>query len=167
MSPLLKRIGFSGFLFLFLFSSFNIPAFSADKSTQISSMRISSKEFLSSPFAKFFKEHKYQEALKAIEKLSKQYPDDPLILRYRALTLERLDRRKEAVAIYQKLLAQDPEHAPTRIALGRSYRRQGKGGAAAEEFRKASLHSKKQNLPEMGASGAQQDAFSDQKTGQT
>ena len=144
MTLILKKVGSGGLLFIFLFSSFNIPAFSADESTQVSSMHISSKEFLASPFAKFFKEHKYQEALKAIEQLSNQYPDDPLILRYRALTLEKLGRRKEAVAIYQKLLAQDPEHAPTRIALGRAYRHQGKREAAAQEFRKASLHSKKQ-----------------------
>ena len=144
MKSILKRIGLIGFSFIFLLSGFNTPVFSKNKTAETNSTRISSKEFLSGSFAKFFKAHKYQKALKAIEELSKQYPDDPLILRYRALTLERLDRRKEAVAIYQKLLAQDPEHAPTRIALGRAYRRQGKGKAATLEFRQASLHSKKQ-----------------------
>ena len=137
MGSILKRISFSVLLFVFLLSALNIPAFSANQSTQSNLARISTEEFLESPFAKSFKEHKYQKALKVIEELSKQYPDDPLILRYRALTLEKLDRRKEAVAVYQKLLAQNPEHASTRISLGRAYLRQGENKAAAEEFRKA------------------------------
>ena len=145
MSSILKRVGLNGLLLIFLLSGLNTPAFSKDKTAETNPTRISAEELLTSPFAKFFKEHKYQKALNAINELSQKYPDDPLILRYQALTFEELGRRKEAVILYQKLLSQNPEHAPTRMFLGRAYRHQGKSEAAVEEFRKASLHAKEES----------------------
>ena len=100
------------------------------------SSSISSQEFLSSPFAKFFKQHQYQKALDVLTELSRKYPDDPIILRYEALTLERLGRTQEAISIYQRILAKHPNLASARFFLGRAYVSKGQYQAAAEEFRR-------------------------------
>ena len=60
------------------------------------------------------------------------------------MTLQRLGRTQEAVAVYQKLLSQNQAPVPTRIFLGRAYLRQGKKKMAAEEFRWVLLHSKEE-----------------------
>ena len=65
-----------------------------------------------------------------------------MVLRYQALTLEQLGRTQEAIALYQKLLSQNPDYTPTRIFLGRAHARKGDGKAAAEEFRSVILNSK-------------------------
>ncbi len=133
-------------IFLALFLSglaFAVSNEDASK-TEARPQPLSSEEFLSSPFAKFFKEHQYQKALDALKELSQKYPNDSLILRYQALTLEELGRHKEAMDLYRKLRSQNPEHTPTRIFLGRAYVRQGKGEAAAREFRWVLLHSKEE-----------------------
>jgi len=49
---------------------------------------ISSKEFLSSDFIASFRNQEYNKALKDSDTLLKKYPQDPLLLRYRARTLE-------------------------------------------------------------------------------
>ncbi len=119
---------------LFLIS-LNTYAVSSDETKGTSSARISTEEFLSSPFAKSFKARGYKKALAASDGLLKKYPNDPLILRYRALTLEQLGRMDEAIALYRKILAQNPNHGPTRILLARAFKRKGKAEAAAREFR--------------------------------
>ena len=124
-------------LFLLLFFcglNFTIPN-EAYAKTENSFRPISSEEFLSGSFASAFKERQYSKALKALEDLKNQYPNDPLILRYEALTLDRLGRTQEAINAYQKLLSQYPDQAPARIFLGRAYIRKGNYQAAAEEFR--------------------------------
>ena len=113
---------------------FSTPDVKAAK-TQADSAQISSEEFLTSSFATSFKNHQYKKALKELKTLSQKYPNDPLILRYRALTLQKLGRTEEAISIYQKLLSEHPDHAPTRIFLGRARAQAGNGKAAAEQFR--------------------------------
>ncbi len=122
---------FLPFLFLILFLSSSASAKSENKSKHVSS-----KEFLASPFAKAFKAHQYQKALQALEKMRKKYPNDPLVLRYQALTLERLGRTQEATAAYQKLLSRHPDEPSARIFLGRTYAKRKNYKAAAEEFRR-------------------------------
>ena len=101
-----------------------------------SAQRVSSEEFLASPFAKAFKARQYAKALNALEDLTKKYPEDPLVLRYEALTLEKTERLPEAITAYRKLLSRYPDQAPARIFLGRAYARKGDYQAAAEEFRR-------------------------------
>ena len=108
----------------------------ADDLQKNRSSSISSQEFLSSPFAKFFKEHQYQKALNVLTELAGKYPEDPIILRYEALTLERLGRTQEAISIYQKILAKHPNLASARFFLGRAYVSKGQYQAAAGEFRR-------------------------------
>ena len=103
--------------------------------------RISSEEFLASPFASTFQAKDYSGALKALEVLAKAYPDDPLILRYRAVTLARLGRTKKAIAAYRRLLSHNPKHVPTHIFLGQAYRQAGQNRQAADEWRWVAEHS--------------------------
>ena len=102
--------------------------------------RISSKEFVASPFARAFQAKDYSGALEALDALAKAYPDDPLILRYRAVTLARLGRTKKAIAVYRRLLARNPEHVPTHLFLGQAYRQTGQNREAADEWRWVAEH---------------------------
>ena len=63
-----------------------------------------------------------------------EYPDDPLVARYHALVLDRLGRTEEAVAIYQRLLREDPQHVPTHFFLGQAYLHRGDRSAAGKEW---------------------------------
>jgi hypothetical protein len=105
------------------------------------SPRISTEAFLASPFARLYQARDYPNALKALDVLLITYPEDPLILRYRARVLARLGRTTEAIALYRRLVSQDPDHAPTRIVLGEAYLRDGQAEAAAEQWRWVLRHS--------------------------
>ena len=122
-------------LFFLLCSLHFIIPNEAFAKAESSSESISSQEFLASPFAKAFKEQKYSKAIEALKELKKKYPEDPLILRYEALTLDRMGKTQEAIGAYQKLLAKDPGQVPVRIFLGRAYIRKRNYQAAAGEFR--------------------------------
>ncbi len=95
---------------------------------------ISEKEFLNSPFSRLFRQRKFKEALAGIDELIRKYPDDPLLLRYRGLTLDKLGRRAEAIAAYRKILSGRPGHVPTRLFLGLAYAKQGQREEAAREL---------------------------------
>jgi tetratricopeptide (TPR) repeat protein len=97
---------------------------------------ISSEAFLSSDFVKFFKDKEYSKALKAIDALAAKYPDDPLVLRYRGFTLEKLVRNEEAITIYKQILSKDPNYVPARIFLSRAYLAEKKREEAAGELRR-------------------------------
>ena len=99
------------------------------------STRISSDDFLASDFAKRFQRGEYAQALQALETLSAAHPADPLILRYRAATLEKLGRRAEAIAAYQEILSAHPADIPTHLFLGLAYARAGHRPEAADQFR--------------------------------
>lgn len=113
-----------------------LPA-AADDATSSSltgSTEISAEELMASPFAAFFKADEYEQALEALQPILERYPTDPLVLRYRAMTLDRLGRSEEAVALYQQLLRRDPDHVPTRFFLGQAYERLGQRERAAKEW---------------------------------
>ena len=57
-----------------------------------------------------------------------------MLLRYRALTLDKLGRHKEAIAAYKQILSQHPNHIPTHLFLGLAYARIGEPKAATEEL---------------------------------
>ena len=65
-------------------------------------------------------------ALADLDAMRAKYPDDPLILRYRGRTLEKLGRRKEAIAAYRRILAADPKQVPARLFLGLAYAKEGR-----------------------------------------
>ena len=104
---------------------------------QESSLRlISSETFLSSDFVKFFKNKEYPKALSAINALTAKYPNDPMVLRYRGFTLEKIGRRKDAIDAYKQILFKNPEYAPARIFLSRAYIGEGMREEASKELRK-------------------------------
>jgi tetratricopeptide (TPR) repeat protein len=95
---------------------------------------ISSQEFLSSDFVSFFKHKQYEKALKASDALLKKYPHDALILRYRALTLEKLELPNEAIELYQAILQAHPNDIPARMFLGLAYIKEAQYQKAEEEL---------------------------------
>ena len=116
------------FLGLFLFGFQN--AF-AEESHPL----ISKEEFLSGEFSKHFKKLEFGKALDVLDEWLKKYPHDPLVLRYRALTLDKLNRRREAIEVYKQILSKNPNHAPTHLFLGLTYARDGRRDEAAKELR--------------------------------
>ena len=102
---------------------------------------ISTEAFAASSFAEFFRADDYERAVEALGPILDKYPDDPLVLRYKAMTLDRLGRSKEAVALYQKLLTHSPDHVPTRFFLGEAYERLGRRDDAIKEWRWVAQHS--------------------------
>jgi tetratricopeptide (TPR) repeat protein len=123
---------------MLVFASVFQSSVSADEGSQPSdpsnAANISTEEFISSPFADFFKSGDYVMALQAIKNLAQKYPQDPLIKRYHALVLERLGRFDEALAIYDELIAQDPMHVPTRFFRAQAYFHKGENEKAIQEF---------------------------------
>jgi hypothetical protein len=95
---------------------------------------IPSDAFISSPFSEFFRAGDYGQALVALDVLMKDYPDDPMLVRYRAIVLDRLGRTDEAMALYDQLLAKDPNHVPTRFFRAQTYNRKGEKQQAIDEF---------------------------------
>ena len=125
---------------LFFFATLTgclIPQALAEESRSL----ISKEAFLSSDFPSLFKARQFQKALDAVDALRKKYPDDPLILRYRALTFDKLGRHKEAIAAYREILSRDPNHVPAHLFLGLAYARAGKSAEAAKELRWVTEHS--------------------------
>ena len=98
------------------------------------SSAISWEEFRESRFANQFKKADYPAALEALDSLLERYPDDRLLLRYRAITLDRLGRTAEAIHQFQALLQDDPSHVPTRYFLALAYAQAGQADQARKEF---------------------------------
>ena len=134
-SPLSRSTVISVAVVLCCLSSLAEAARKPSVSSPNESPRISTEAFLASPFARYYQAKEYPNALKALDALLQTYPDDPLILRYRARVLARLGWTKDAIALYRRLVSQDPRHAPTRIFLGEAYLRSGQAEAAAEQWR--------------------------------
>ncbi len=116
---------------------FALTAFADDpgKKQKDNSRLISSETFLSSDFVKFLKNKEYPKALAAIEALAVKYPDDPLVLRYRGFTLEKVGRHKDAIEVYKQILSKDPSYVPASIFLSRAYIIAGEREKAAAELR--------------------------------
>ncbi len=97
--------------------------------------RITSEAFLASEAGTLFQTGDYDGALLALEGLLETYPGDPLLIRYRAISLDRLGRSEEAIAVFKDLLLESPLHIPTRYFLGQSYARIGDTAKANEEWK--------------------------------
>ena len=123
------------FLFVLLLSVISLFSSSVVVAEPHKTQRVSAEELLSGDFAVFFKQKKYPEALKSLDVLLAKHPNDPLPLRYRALTLEKLGHWKEATAVYRHILAQNPHHVPTHLFLGLAYAKRGQRDEAARELR--------------------------------
>jgi len=97
--------------------------------------------FIESSFAEHFLSGEYPQALEALETLAERYPDDPMILRYRAVVLDRLGQFEDALALYDELLTHQPNHVPTRFFRAQTYYRSGQKDRAVKEWNWVIEHS--------------------------
>lgn len=99
------------------------------------SQEIAPDDFLASDASRYFQSGNYEKALVALNQLEKSFPKDELIQRYRAMTLDRLGKSKEAIEIFKTLLVKNPSHVPTHYFLGQAYARSGLYDDAAREWK--------------------------------
>ncbi|MBI4397494.1 MAG: tetratricopeptide repeat protein, partial [Candidatus Omnitrophica bacterium] len=102
---------------------------------------IAAQEFIESPAAELFQSGDYERALIALEPLLAQYPGDPLLLRYKAMALDRTGESQKAIEIYRQILERERGHVPTRYFLAEAYARTGQTEKAMEEWRSIALGS--------------------------
>ena len=126
-----RVVAASSFLILTLFFGLSIPPAFAKETHAV----ISQNEFLSGDFPRLFKKKEFGKALNVLDRLLRKYPGDILLLRYRGLTLDKLGRREEAIAVYRQILVERPDYAPARLFLGLAYARAGQRDAASRELR--------------------------------
>ncbi len=66
------------------------------------SQEIAPNQFLSSDASRYFQAGQYEKALVALNQLAEAFPQDDLIQRYRAMTLDRLGQSDEAIKIFRE-----------------------------------------------------------------
>jgi hypothetical protein len=98
---------------------------------------ISPDPFLASPASLAFKAGRFEEALAGFQALLKEYPDDLIILRYIAITYDRLEHSQGAVAAFEKALALDAKNPALHFFLGETLVKMQEVKKAEEAFRRA------------------------------
>ncbi len=84
-----------------------------------------------------FKAHQYEAALVEFQKLAADDPNNALVQRYLALTLDRLGRYREAIEAFQRALVLAPDNAATHYHLGTTYYKAGAPDLADASLRRA------------------------------
>ncbi len=95
---------------------------------------LSAEDFLATAFAEAFRAREYATALAIIEGLELQYPGDPLVRRYHAITLDRVGRFEDALTIFEELLRETPSDIPTRYFYGETLYRSGHDQEALQQW---------------------------------
>ncbi len=85
----------------------------------------------------YFADGHYEQALSEYQVALKENPDHIPAMRGRAETLTMLERERQAIDIYHKLIALQPETAGNYAALGIAYDRIGKHEKALANYEKA------------------------------
>ncbi|HEC12795.1 MAG TPA: tetratricopeptide repeat protein [Acidiferrobacteraceae bacterium] len=93
-------------------------------------------KFQETAAAKAFSAKRYQEALKEFRKLNEQNPNNVLILRYLAITLDRLGHYDEAIVIFKEALAIQPNSPSLLFHSGATYYNARRTDEAVAHFRK-------------------------------
>jgi hypothetical protein len=83
-----------------------------------------------------FKTRQYDIALAEFQKLAAQHPKDALVLRYLAITLDRLGRYQDAIKIYHQALALTPLNPSLHFHMGTTYYKGGWTDYAEQSFRR-------------------------------
>jgi len=96
---------------------------------------IDSQEFLASDGAAAFKAGRFSEALLGFQALLDKFPGDTTVLRYIAITYDRVERYDDAIATFRKALAIEPKSAALRYFLGVTLFKLRRTRQAADEFR--------------------------------
>lgn len=78
------------------------------------------EEFMKTEAAKAFMNAKYDAALKELDALALQYPDDMTIRRYQGIVLDKLGRFDEALRVFETGLLQMPENIPLRYFMAQT-----------------------------------------------
>ncbi len=78
-------------------------------------------DFVDTPAGRAFKAQQYEVALAELERMLAANPRNALAVRYLGITLDRLGRYREAVDIYRRALALEPDSAATYFHLGVTY----------------------------------------------
>lgn len=86
------------------------------------------------PTGQAFKARHYDLALAEFQKLAAAQPKDALILRYLAMTLERLGRYDDAILVFQQALALTPESPALHFHMGVTYYNAHRGDLAQVSF---------------------------------
>lgn len=86
------------------------------------------------PAGQAFKARKYDLALAEFRKLAAAQPKDALILRYLAMTLDRLGRYDDAILVFQQALALTPENPALHFHMGVTYYNAHRGDLAQASF---------------------------------
>ena len=95
------------------------------------------RAFLETPAAEAFKAGDFEAALAGFRALLESDPDDPLVLRYLAITLDRLERHDEAIESLRRALEIRPDNAALHFFLGVSAWKARQVDLAVESFRRA------------------------------
>ena len=98
---------------------------------------LSPKAFLETPAAAAFKAGDYDGALAGFQQLLDENRGDPLVLRYLAITLDRLERHEEAIEVLREALAASPDNAALHYFLGVAAWKARQVDLATESFRKS------------------------------
>jgi len=91
-----------------------------EKAAEAPGRQMSPDDFIETKGAKAFMNAKYEDALREFEALQQKYPEDLLIKRYRAMTLDKLMRFDEAQAAFQEALAAAPTNIPLHYFLAQT-----------------------------------------------
>ena len=109
----------SGLIWFLLLGTLNVYA---DESSKRSDGRqITPDYFLKTKAANSFASAKYAAALVQLGDLEKEYPQDILIKRYKGLTLDKLGRYQEALAVYKAALGIVPDTIAVHYFMAQTY----------------------------------------------
>lgn len=97
---------------------------------------IAPAEFVASPGAVAYRAGDFEQAVAAFRALSREFPDDPLVWRFLAMSLDRLGRFEEAIAAYGNALRAAPDDVATLFFRAVTRHKMGDGEAAAAGFRR-------------------------------
>jgi len=95
---------------------------------------LAADRIVSSPAAEAFKRGDFDAALSEFRRLAEAFPGDPDVLRFEAITLDRLGRYDEAIEIFEKSLAAAPESVAGRFHLGVTYYKARREAKATNQF---------------------------------
>lgn len=95
---------------------------------------LASDHITGSPAAAAFKRGDFATALSEFRRLAETFPGDPDVLRFLAITLDRLERYDEAIEIFQEVLETTPSSVASRFHLGVTYYKARRPAEAAAQF---------------------------------
>lgn len=93
-------------------------------------------DFLASPGAQAFRAGDFDSAVSGFESLRSAHPDDPLVMRYLAMSYDRVGRSDEAIALFEEALAIQPDNPALYFFLGVAHWNARQGDAATPAFQR-------------------------------